>query len=268
MDTLAQINGFWQWRQQNIVSASAALLYLALCYLQQEQPETQDEVMVSTPALLTLTGLGKNELTRCRQELVKLGLIEYRRGYNNVPSNYKFIHFDCIKEQEPEPIVPNTGLSTKVNNPKYGTIEANSPQYGTIDEPIVPNTGLLKEPSYIYKYNNNNIYINNINNIYKEQVEDEKDYDTLYDLFESKIRPIGSADEASLLRDQITEYGPRKFAGAVLMAAKCKRNGRGIARWLETVLLNGDWQKGFEEDSNTMGQDIPLVALDTLFKGG
>lgn len=306
MNYISQLNGFWRWRQVNIISPKSMLLYFAILNF-ANLSRWQDSFPIPTEQLSAITGLGKNELSNCRKELAEHKLILYERGYRGQPAHYKLnLLYSDDKKNTPvfgtnseqgmsiSPVFGNssgnsTVFGTNCKNdleisPVFGINSENStgntPVFGTSSEYVV--TTLNKD---IYKLNNllnKYIYINNIYNNPENLVDSDKSTGSkavghacsyndfpltaggpgdeakgsttdgpagsvkrCVDFFTSAIHPFFSVTEADMINTLIYEYGEKAFIGAVKYAKQNNVRHTSTWKWLQTVLQNGDWVKGY-----------------------
>lgn len=278
MNYISQLNGFWRWRQLNIISPKAMLLYFAIMNY-ANMSGWQEHFTVPSDCLIAITGLGKNELSICRKELVEHKLIDYERGYRGRPAHYRlFLLYSDGKKAE-----------------------GNTPVFGTNSGYVVTTLDLD-----IYKQNNNYIYINNIYNTDfafttdilpgSKAVGHACSYDDLsltaggpgdeekgsttdgpagsvnrcVNCFTSAIHPFFSVKEAEMINALICEFGEKAFIGAVKYAQSKGIKHKNTWKWLQTVLDNGDWKKGYDENTENQKKpkhvsQIPVITPDEIF---
>lgn len=239
----------------------------------------QEHFTVPSDCLIAITGLGKNELSICRKELVEHKLIDYERGYRGRPAHYRlFLLYSDVKKAE-----------------------ENTPVFGTNSGYVVTTLDLD-----IYKQNNNYIYINNIYNTDfafttdilpgSKAVGHACSYDDLsltaggpgdeekgsttdgpagsvnrcVNCFTSAIHPFFSVKEAEMINALICEFGEKAFIGAVKYAQSKGIKHKNTWKWLQTVLDNGDWKKGYDENTENQKKtkhvsQIPVITPDEIF---
>lgn len=239
----------------------------------------QEHFTVPSDCLIAITGLGKNELSICRKELVEHKLIDYERGYRGRPAHYRlFLLYSDGKKAE-----------------------GNTPVFGTNSGYVVTTLDLD-----IYKQNNNYIYINNIYNTDfafttdilpgSKAVGPACSYDDLsltaggpgdeekgsttdgpagsvnrcVDCFTSAIHPFFSVKEAEMINALICGFGEKAFIGAVKYAQSKGIKHKNTWKWLQTVLDNGDWKKGYDENTENQKKpkhvsQIPVITPDEIF---
>lgn len=239
----------------------------------------QEHFTVPSDCLIAITGLGKNELSICRKELVEHKLIDYERGYLGRPAHYRlFLLYSDGKKAE-----------------------GNTPVFGTNSGYVVTTLDLD-----IYKQNNNYIYINNIYNTDfafttdilpgSKAVGPACSYDDLsltaggpgdeekgsttdgpagsvnrcVDCFTSAIHPFFSVKEAEMINALICGFGEKAFIGAVKYAQSKGIKHKNTWKWLQTVLDNGDWKKGYDENTENQKKpkhvsQIPVITPDEIF---
>ena len=82
------------------------------------------------------------------------------------------------------------------------------------------------------------------------------------------LGPPRTLDESDMLRTLIAENGREAFLGAVYLATNIGKK-RVPWRWLQTVLGNGDWRRGYEKaNAGRASPKTPVmpIDLDDLFK--
>lgn len=292
MNYISQLNGFWRWRQLNIISPKAMLLYFAIMNY-ANMSGWQEHFTVPSDCLIAITGLGKNELSICRKELVEHKLIDYERGYRGRPAHYRLF------------LLYSDGKKAEGNTPVFGTNSENSiinsTVFGTNSGYVVTTLDLD-----IYKQNNNYIYINNIYNTDfafttdilpgSKAVGHACSYDDLsltaggpgdeekgsttdgpagsvnrcVDCFTSAIHPFFSVKEAEMINALICEFGEKAFIGAVKYDQSKGIKHKNTWKWLQTVLDNGDWKKGYDENTENQKKpkhvsQIPVITPDEIF---
>lgn len=173
MNYISQLNGFWRWRQLNIISPKAMLLYFAIMNY-ANMSGWQEHFTVPSDCLIAITGLGKNELSICRKELVEHKLIDYERGYRGRPAHYRLflLYSDGKKAEGNTPVFGTNSENSIINSTVFGNNLTNkidiSTVFGTNSENSTGNTPVFGTNSGyvvttldldIYKQNNNYIYI-------------------------------------------------------------------------------------------------------------
>lgn len=316
MNYISQLNGFWRWRQMNIISPKAMLLYFAILNF-ANLSRWQDGFPIPTEQLIAITGLGKNELSNCRKELAEHKLIHYERGYRGQPAHYK-LNLLYPEDNKTTPVFGNSSGNSTIygtNCKNYfdiSTVFGNNSENSTGTTPVFGNssgyivTALNKDiyklnnllNKYIYKYIFNNqeflkndtdvstgskavghaCSYNNLSLTAERPVEKTKGSTTdgpagsvkrCVDCFTSAIHPFFSVKEADMIKTLICENGEKAFIGAVKYAQSKGIKHRNTWKWLQTVLDNGDWKKGYEDTENlkkpkTVSQ-IPVITPDEIF---
>lgn len=104
------------------------------------------------------------------------------------------------------------------------------------------------------------------NNSCNSEQKCQSDIDQGFSEFTQLIRPIANTKEAEWLKELIEENGVEAFIGAVRLAARFERRGMRIAGWLQTVLENGDWKRGYEDpDEDSQASCEPVINPWDLF---
>ena len=90
------------------------------------------------------------------------------------------------------------------------------------------------------------------------------------DCFTSAIHPFFSVKEAEMINALICEFGEKAFIGAVKYAQSKGIKHKNTWKWLQTVLDNGDWKKGYDENTENQKKSkhvsqIPVIAPDEIF---
>lgn len=320
MNYISQLNGFWRWRQLNIISPKAMLLYFAIMNY-ANMSGWQEHFTVPSDCLIAITGLGKNELSICRKELVEHKLIYYERGYRGRPAHYRLflLYSDEKKAEGNTPVFGTNSENSIINSTIFGNNLTNkidiSTVFGTNSENSTGNTPVFGTNSGyvvttldldIYKQNNNYIYINNIYNTDfafttdilpgSKAVGHACSYDDLsltaggpgdeekgsttdgpagsvnrcVNCFTSAIHPFFSVKEAEMINALICEFGEKAFIGAVKYAQSKGIKHKNTWKWLQTVLDNGDWKKGYDENTENQKKtkhvsQIPVITPDEIF---
>lgn len=319
MNYISQLNGFWRWRQLNIISPKAMLLYFAIMNY-ANMSGWQEHFTVPSDCLIAITGLGKNELSICRKELVEHKLIDYERGYRGRPAHYRLflLYSDGKKAEGNTPVFGTNSENSIINSTVFGNNLTNkidiSTVFGTNSENSTGNTPVFGTNSGyvvttldldIYKQNNNYIYINNIYNTDfafttdilpgSKAVGHACSYDDLsltaggpgdeekgsttdgpagsvnrcVNFYISAIHPFFSTEERDMVYTLVKEFGAKAFIGAVKYAKLKKVRHKSTWKWLQTVLDNGDWRKGYENTENQKKpkhvSQIPVITPDEIF---
>lgn len=88
--------------------------------------------------------------------------------------------------------------------------------------------------------------------------------------FTSAIHPFFSVKEAEMINALICEFGEKAFIGAVKYAQSKGIKHKNTWKWLQTVLDNGDWKKGYDENTENQKKpkhvsQIPVITPDEIF---
>lgn len=93
MNYIAEINAFEQWLESNHLSANAQLLWYKLMQ-RFNKAGWQEWIQVDNLRLMAaLQTSSEKTFIKCRDDLVKAGLIEFQRGKKGCPNKYKIISF-------------------------------------------------------------------------------------------------------------------------------------------------------------------------------
>ena len=136
MNYIKQLNAFYDWLEQNILSTSAFALYFALL-MANNKCGWADWFQRTNQSLCGLIGIDEKTLIRARNELKQKGLIDFKSGSKRGEiTKYKIINLTGEKDGE---IPPNKCLDGKI------------PVYPPVEPPAFPPVYPPVEPPDIYK---------------------------------------------------------------------------------------------------------------------
>jgi len=84
---MRQLNGFWNWRQTNMLTHVQADLYFALLGC-ANAARWRSPLSIPNSTLIGMCQISRTELHRQRLALVQKGLIEYSKGHKGTAGKY------------------------------------------------------------------------------------------------------------------------------------------------------------------------------------
>ena len=150
MDYLKEILAFEQWLETHYLPISPQLLWYKLVYL-CNRSGWSEWVTVDNLRLMAAMQMGREAtLIKARDELIKAGLIEYRRGKKGCPNQYRLISltnerntFKSVVQSEAQRVVKGV-VKGVVESEVKGVVESvaiykhKQKQNENIDTPISP----------------------------------------------------------------------------------------------------------------------------------
>ena len=96
MNYIIEINAFEQWLESNHLSTNAQLLWYKIMQ-RFNKAGWQEWIQVDNLRLMAALQMSSEKtFIRCRDELIKAGLIELQKGKKGSPNKYKIISFTVI----------------------------------------------------------------------------------------------------------------------------------------------------------------------------
>lgn len=142
MNYIQEINAFEQWLESNHLSANSQLLWYK--FMQRfNKSNWQEWIQVDNLRLMAAMQMSSEKtFIKCRDELIKAGLIEYQKGKKGCPNKYRLIPFTA------ENTVNNTVHSTvekEVKMEVYPTVETTDIYKLNINKTKKKDTNVSKE---------------------------------------------------------------------------------------------------------------------------
>lgn len=124
MNFIVEMNAFIQWLESESLSANAQLLWFKLFNL-NNRCAWKEWMQVDNQRLMHfIKANSRNTMMRARDELVDVGLLEYKRGKKGVPGSYKMIPPSVVLKE----FMFTMGSKNEQNNELCSDIEQNTGQ--------------------------------------------------------------------------------------------------------------------------------------------